>query len=288
MKSLLLTDSCKLNCKYCYQKEFHKNNKMNLIEIKKIFGNFKENEFIHLFGGEPFNNLEVIEWISKQKKYCFKITTNIFETNLLILENFFKNNTLKKLILSLDVLNSYDRYDKNKEIIIFEKLNKIISLSKKYNFKELEFHFVFRKIHFDKMFANYKFFSNISLKEKINIEISYNLDTEEEKSEEDINLILKEYKKIIDYDFKNFYQIKFKTIKPKKYRFCEALGQETYFENKKINGCPRMLHQEKNYKIKEKCLKCKNEYCYSCIIEKGNVCIYFNKLKSFLKELNLC
>ena len=55
--SLYLTDSCNLNCKYCYEKKFKTNRELSFDNIKKIIDNEikskSKESIITFFGGEP-------------------------------------------------------------------------------------------------------------------------------------------------------------------------------------------------------------------------------------------
>ena len=94
-QELILTDSCNLNCKYCFQKDFHSNNVMSKETIKSFFDNVllnsgNEKTIISLFGGEPIQSktldiryyiLELINNYKLNDKVILYVTSNTYNIN---------------------------------------------------------------------------------------------------------------------------------------------------------------------------------------------------------------
>lgn len=284
MINLLLANNCALNCEYCYQKRKHDKKIMSLEYFKKAI-TMSNGELLHLFGGEPFSNMQVMNFVSTLKgDYNFKITTNVLETDFSIIKKMIDNKTIKHIKFSLGVIGCFDRYNEVKEKIILKKIEDFLCSDLNFKDFKLEFHFVFNKKYYNKMFENYKHFCDLSVKNKKKIKISYGLNVDEKKDEKDLSLIFHEYKKILEYDFKMFTNANFSNFFPGPYRFCDGKKHTTHNIDYDFEGCPVMLYEKKNEKIFEKCKECKNEFCFSCILANENDCEYFKKLKKFVKR----
>ena len=65
--TIYLTDNCNMNCKYCYEKEMHKNNQIDIKMVKNIIDHEVKNKtkqcIITFFGGEPLLNFKVLQQI---------------------------------------------------------------------------------------------------------------------------------------------------------------------------------------------------------------------------------
>lgn len=125
-QELILTDSCNLNCKYCFQKDFHSNNVMSKETIKSFFNNILLNSgngktIISLFGGEPIQNktldiryyiLELINNYKLNDKVILYVTSNTYNINDKEIEwiNKAKETTNNNLYwqTSLDGLKEYN------------------------------------------------------------------------------------------------------------------------------------------------------------------------------------
>ena len=91
MANISIISTCNNNCSYCFQKEYHKQNKiMPLEEVKKIIDWHDSEGRIGFLGGEPTlhpNIAEMVEYaLSKGKK-------TLIMTNLLC-----DNSVVEKLI----------------------------------------------------------------------------------------------------------------------------------------------------------------------------------------------
>ena len=85
--SIYLTDSCNLNCKYCYEKNMHANTEIKLEVVQKLIDREIKNKtkqcILTFFGGEPLLKKELIyeiaEYIDSKKsktQFLYNITTN--------------------------------------------------------------------------------------------------------------------------------------------------------------------------------------------------------------------
>lgn len=123
--TLMVTESCNLECKYCYQER--KNRSMNKDVIKKTIDFFNkhtdaEKPLIYAFGGEPFLVLNSLEFlfdyaIRKNNKTCFKLITNGTLLNERIKEFLEKyKDFIKIFVVSMDgfkELHDANRVDSN-------------------------------------------------------------------------------------------------------------------------------------------------------------------------------
>ena len=130
---LVLTENCNLACKYCYiipnhsymtKETFDLHYKM-LPKIMKLYG--KNTYKVALFGGEPFLNWDLIEYIIPILKADPKCRFIIAMTNGLVLKDEYKRNYIKEhgisISLSFDGLwNKTNRPLKNGESSLDEYL----------------------------------------------------------------------------------------------------------------------------------------------------------------------
>lgn len=115
-KSVLveITNNCNLRCKHCYNNKYLNNNDINEEVFFKNLEILKKEGYnhIHLLGGEPLMNENVVSYISKLKSMGFTITIN---TNATLFNDDFIKNAMPKiqqLSFSLDGVTA----DKNDEI----------------------------------------------------------------------------------------------------------------------------------------------------------------------------
>lgn len=110
--SIYLTDKCNMNCKYCYEKEAHKDIQIDIRDVKSIIDIEAKNKtkqcILTLFGGEPLLKKDLIYEISryiKSKKYRTKFIFNL-TTNATLIDNefieFVKNNQFISISISID------------------------------------------------------------------------------------------------------------------------------------------------------------------------------------------
>lgn len=110
--SIYLTDSCNMNCKYCYEKDMHFNREISFENIKKIIDreikNKSKESIITFFGGEPLlkKNLiyKTVNYINSKKsktKFLYNMTTNgtLIDDEFV---KFFENNDFISLSFSID------------------------------------------------------------------------------------------------------------------------------------------------------------------------------------------
>ncbi|MGL5715512.1 MAG: radical SAM protein [Paraclostridium sp.] len=283
MINLLLANDCKLNCVYCYQKSKHDKRRMSVDYVSKVF-NRTGNEVYHLFGGEPFSNKEAIDYISDNVVgKDIRITTNVIETDITAVVKMAKKETLKKIRLSLGVLGANDRYDKETQKKVFDKVEDILNALKDYRRTSVELHFVFMKKDFHLMYENYKFFSEMIIKIKKYATISYCLNVDEEKSESDLDVVFVNYKKILDFDYKNFKNVMFYSFKPREFVFCKGENEITHNIDYEFKGCPVSIYETKN-NMEKTCLDCKNDFCAACVLNSDFNCGYYKRLQEFVKK----
>lgn len=140
---IYLTDQCNIECDYCYQLEERKNNKtfIKKEDIDIFFKNLLEREpeltsTVVLFGGEPFLNTEIIEYIfdltdsitiEKGKKFNLSMTTNglLIPKNLHIIERIKTLKNHFSLEISYDGIGNHRRKYKN-GLSTTEEVEKII------------------------------------------------------------------------------------------------------------------------------------------------------------------
>lgn len=115
-KSILveITNNCNLRCKHCYNNKYLNNNDMDEEVFLKNLEILKKEGYnhVHLLGGEPLMNKNIVSYISKLKSMGFSITINTNAT--LINDDFIKNAMpkIQQLSFSLDGVTA----DKNDEI----------------------------------------------------------------------------------------------------------------------------------------------------------------------------
>ncbi len=144
--SLYLTDSCNLNCKYCYEKKFKTNRELSFDNIKKIIDNEikskSKESIITFFGGEPllkkviiYNTAKYIKSKKSNTKFLFNMTTNgtLIDDEFI---DFFENNDFISLSLSIDGLrysqdiNRVTKKDKPTYDFVVNNVKKLLSKSK--------------------------------------------------------------------------------------------------------------------------------------------------------------
>lgn len=110
--TIYLTDGCNLNCKYCYEKNMHKNNEIPFEYIKGIvddeINSKSQFSILTFYGGEPLLKKKLIyetdKYINAQKhstKFLYNMTTNgtLIDDEFV---SFFDDNKFISLSLSID------------------------------------------------------------------------------------------------------------------------------------------------------------------------------------------
>ena len=125
--TIYLTDNCNMDCKYCYEKGMHKNNEIDLQNVKNIIDLEIKNKtkrcIITFFGGEPLLKKDLIYDISKyikskksKTRFYYNMTTNATLIDDDFIE-FIKNNPFLFLSISIDgdsIIHNQNRLFKNK------------------------------------------------------------------------------------------------------------------------------------------------------------------------------
>lgn len=124
---ILLTESCNLQCTYCY--EHYKNSKkMEFSTAKKILDNFYkttnpgETVLIEVFGGEVFLNFELLKQIDDYVMTYYGDRNNYFETttNGTLVHGEIQKwlyNRRKRYIVSLSLDGTKEMHDKNRPFV---------------------------------------------------------------------------------------------------------------------------------------------------------------------------
>lgn len=110
--TIYLTDYCNMDCKYCYEKNMHVKNQIDIQFVKNIIDMEIKNKtkqcIITFFGGEPLLKKELIyeisDYINSKKcktKFLYNITTNatLIDDDFI---NFVKNNFFISISISID------------------------------------------------------------------------------------------------------------------------------------------------------------------------------------------
>lgn len=315
-----VSNTCNLNCKYCYANGGNYNRKDNLMTIKtsnniinSVIKKYDIIKTVYFFGGEPLLNFKVIQNVVTQlKKYYknqkidFRVVTNgLFLTKDKI--DFFDKNNFK-LYISIDgpkKIHEYLRGNGTYDIIInnlrniknTELCNRTILLC------------TYTKYHQDNISFNKltNFFENLGYKYTINgvetnnekLKILENtLEFERKKEYIDISIdrILTNSNNIgISYELSSV--IDALLFHNKHEHFCKELANNysnVYDYNGDIYGCIRLLGK---YKInderiaknnKKNSLMCKNCWCKNlCTLCLANILLKTSKFPYNDNDCNL-
>lgn len=298
---LHLTDDCNLNCKYCYEKDKYKHNKLSFENIKIVIDNEvkQKSKFVGIsfYGGEPLLEKETIyktiEYIKKLKcktKFGFGITTNGVLLNDDFI-NLMKDNNFLSIGYSIDgkketqnlnrlTINNqgtFDSVEKNaiKLLKVFKNAVAMVVVTKN-NIKQLTENVDYLiNLGFKTINLQFDFFANWEDKDLITIEESYNkladLYIKKILNEENINIIMfdekiKTYIKE-DYNCNDDCQLGIKSINigddGNFYPCVQFVGAEKYI----IGNCKEGLDIEKRNDLIQQSHK-ELDICKDCKIKK--------------------
>lgn len=193
---LVLTESCNLNCRYCF--ENHKQYlfmQEDIIDIIHQFVNsyiqepyvLNRNIRINFNGGETLLNYDVLKRIYytlKDSVMEYSISTNFTLITQEMLEFFFNNNI--HLHISIDgnkETNDTNRIFENGKGTFDTIINNIKNLKKKYSLANTSFSMVYTPDSIDQLYVNVKFLYDFGIR---NIHASYtsNYEWKQEKIDE--------------------------------------------------------------------------------------------------------
>lgn len=198
--SIILNNKCNLNCEYCFENNYNKNNKEiseNIINyiVKFIDYNVKDKLEINLIGGEPllsYNKILYILNILKQKDYKNNLIIKLFTNGTIYNKHILKelNNFKYNIIITKD---SYP--DLQYKSGYYNQINENIEKFKKYTNNIFIYHLLTKKT-IDKLenILQYKIDNN-------ELNIPFNLEYLKNKD----NISYKDFNKIITA-INNIYQ----------------------------------------------------------------------------------
>ena len=197
-----LTDSCNLNCKYCYEKKEKKDisfeNIQKLIdyEIKQK----NKHSTITFYGGEPLTKIDLIhktiEYINKQKtktKFYYGITTNATLINEEIIK-FMKENNFINIAYSID--GNEDVHNLNRKFVSGDNTFDIVEKNAKKvleHFKDAVAMVAVTKNNIENLDESVKYLIDLGFT-SINILFDYTANWEDE----DLKIIKGSFKKVSD------------------------------------------------------------------------------------------
>ena len=298
---LHLTDDCNLNCKYCYEKDKYKHNKLSFENIKFVIDNEvnQKSKFVGIsfYGGEPLLKKETIyktiEYIKKLKcktKFAFGMTTNgvLLDDNFI---KFMKDNNFLSIGYSIDgkketqnsnrlTINNqgtFDSVEKNaiKLLKVFKNTVAMVVVTKN-NIKQLTENVDYLiSLGFKTINLQFDFFANWEDKDLITIEENYNkladLYIKKILNEENIDIIMfdekiKTYIKE-EYNCNDDCQLGLKSINigvdGNFYPCVQFVGEENYI----IGNCKEGLDIKKRNNLIQQSHK-ELDICKDCKIKK--------------------
>ena len=295
--TIYLTDNCNMNCKYCYEKEMHKDNQIDIQMVKNIIDIEAKSKskqcILTFFGGEPLLKKHLIYEVSnyiKSQKYKTNFLYNM-TTNATLIDDefikFVKNNPFISLSISIDgnmeshnrnrMFNgkngSYDIVEKNvKKLLNESKIPVAVPVITKNNEKDL-YNSIENliKIGFRRINIQYDFMTEWDDQD---IEI---LKSELEKV---ANLYMKKMREEDEFDLLEIDEKIFSYIDDSKNvndNCSVGLRGANIGTNGKIYPCMQFMYDDK-YEIGD---------CHNGINKKLQVEVH-NKLKQELKECKEC
>lgn len=202
--TLHLTDDCNLNCKYCYEKNKYKHNRLSFENIKSVIDDEikQKSKFVGItfYGGEPLLEKQtiykVIEYTKKLKsktKFRFGMTTNgvLLDDDFI---NFMKKNNFLTIGYSFDGkketqdLNRLTTNNQGTFDIVEKNANKLLRV-----FKKAVAMVVVTKNNINQLVENVDYLINLGFK-IFNLQFDFLTDWEEE----DLVKIKENYNKLAD------------------------------------------------------------------------------------------
>ncbi len=215
MYGLILTESCNMSCKYCFEKHKNYGRQMNdeiIISaadyiVKDYINKGKEDYFVvNITGGEPFLKFDLLKKllleikekmsINKIKQYSFEISTNGTIINEGIIKFIIKNNI--RLFVGFDgIKKSYNegRFFKDQPGVYNIVYKNILILKEKVNKNNIVLNLVITPENVQYLNQNINFMYILDL--QMSITFAY----EQEWSEKSIVILRKEF-----LIFLNFYK----------------------------------------------------------------------------------
>lgn len=287
-KSILveITNKCNLRCKHCYNNKYLNNDD---IDEEVFFNNIKilkENGYnhVHLLGGEPLMNKNIVSYILKLDGMGFSVTLNTNAT--LINDDFIKRAMpkIQQLSFSLDGVNA----DKNDEIRnkgTFDKVMQNISNIKNYE-TEIILNYVITSSNYEDIYKIADIADTLSIG-FVNLLWFYEVENNSKLSpkEEQFGNIFEELENLLLYSSQKNICINF-DLPPKVLEYFLNIGFIGKYVNK--NNCKCFANDSNVYmNIKGEIYPChpfyeKYEFAYD--LRNGNYFEYYSTIKNILKN----